>query len=510
MNLSRYRETYPWCFKIFGLVWIGVVYVNFWHIPLLSNVAFAACVQEPEPVAFDMDKTLVGPISLLFVEPAEEPIPALRYRFHPNPRELKPGSATPYFQRAMVQYLKKPAAVLSQFKQFQIDYEEGKAKTSIADELKPFQDVFVELRKFGECEDLRWDDRWRDLRGADLWEAMLPEFQEARDLSRLIEHNARRCLKEKDFIGAFDSIRLGFRLGEYLGQGDAIIQDLVAISRCQAMCYVVREAISTPGCPNLYWALATLPEPTVSMRRALDLECLGIEYSFPVLFKAESQELGREHWQTLWKDTFETLKRMAINGNPDLSGQLEQAFKKGMEADLGKVRKLVLSNGYSPERVASMCSEQLVALGALYEVRRRSSDVVKATFLPLPLREQELFKAKLTYEKYMAENSDSIFAIFQLVNAAADAVSQAETKQICHVRQLMTLEAIRMHVSEQGSPPASLNDLRPVSALPNPFDGTSFVYQVIEETAAWHIQLSGEPRPNVKWMPDQDFWVQKK
>lgn len=95
---------------------------------------------------------------------------------------------------------------------------------------------------------------------------------------------------------------VGFRLSEYLGQGDAIIQDIVAISRSQAMCYVVREAISTPGCPNLYWALATLPEPTVSIRRAIDLECLGIEYSFPVLFKAESTELGPEQWKSFTSD----------------------------------------------------------------------------------------------------------------------------------------------------------------------------------------------------------------
>ena len=505
MNLQRYQKMSHGCGTMFSLFSFGFL----GSLTYLSNFAIGVCIQEPESVQPVADTNLFGPILLLFVEPAKEPIPALRYRFHPNPRELKPGSATPYFQRAMVQYLKKPAAVLSQFKQFQVDYEEGNAKTSIADELKSFQDVFVELRKFGECEDLRWDDRWRDLRGANLWEAMLPEFQEARELSRLIEYNARRSLKDKDFMAAIAWIRLGYRFAEYLGHGDTIVQDMVAISRCQSMSYVVREAISTPGCPNLYWALATLPEPIVSTRRAIDIECLGIEYSFPVLYRAESTDMGREKWQELWKDTFATLTRMAINGNQDVSGQLEQAFQKSMEADMGKVRKSILSNGYSPELIASMCSEQLVALNALCEVRTRSSEVVKASFLPLPQREGELFKAKVEHEKYMAENPDSIFALFQLVNAAAHAVNQAETKQICHVRQLMTLEAIRMHVAEYSAPPASLNDLHLVSALPNPFDGSLFLYKVVEKKTAWQIFLSCEPRPNGVWMPEQDFWIEK-
>ena len=497
MSLTQYLTLIPARITFIGLAWIGTVFG-----------CCAAYTQDPETVPPIADADLGGPIPLLFVEPAKEPIPALRYRFHPNPRELKPGSATPFFQRAMVQYLKKPGAVLAQFKQFQLDYEEGKAKTSITAELKPFQDVFAELKKFGDCEDLHWDERWRDLRGAELWEAMFPEFQEARELSRLMEYNARRYLKDRDFNTAFVWIRLGYRFSEYLGNGDSIVQKLVAISRCQALNEVVREAIYSPGCPNLYWALATLPEPIVSVRRAIDIECLGIEYSFPVLFKAESTELGREQWQELWNNTFAILERMATE-NQNLAKQLKQAFKISMEADMSLVRKALLSNGYSPERIASMSSEQLVALNSLCEVRTRSAATAKATFLPPPYRAGELLKAKIEHEKYMAENPNSIFAIFQLVNTAAEQVSRYETRQICHVRQLMTLEAIRMHVAEHAAPPASLNDLLPAPALPNPFDGRPFLYGIVEEEKAWQIHLSCEPQPNGMWMPEQDFRIKK-
>ena len=480
-------------------------------MPYASGVrANAQEPQQTEP-ASAADLEAFAPISLRFVEPAKEPVPALRYRFYPNPRDLKPGSATPYFQRAMVHFLKKPAAVQEQIHQFLLDHEDGKAKTAIADELAPFKNVFVELKKFGECEDLHWDDRWRDLRGAEIWEAMFPEFQEARSLSRLIELKARQHLKEREFEAAFAWIRVGYRLAEYLGQGDSIIQKIVAISRCHAMNHVVREAISTPGCPNLYWALASLPESIVSIRRSIDIECLGIEYSFPVLYKAESKDLGREQWQELWSETFASLKRMDAGGNPALANQLEQAFQSSMNADLGRVRKLILNNGYSKEHVYSMCSEQLVALNALCEVRQRASQASKASFLPSPFRERELDKAKAEHEKYMAENPKTICAILQFVSTAADAVIQTETKQICFVRQLMTLEAIRMHVAEHGSPPESLNDLGPVPALPNPFDGNPFVYKSIEEEAAWHIILNCGPFPNgVRWMPEQDFRIQMK
>lgn len=494
----------------------GIVALCLACSPIPYDSGVRARAQEPQQAepASAADLEALAPISLLFVEPAKEPVPALRYRFYPNPRDLKPGSATPYFQRAMVQYLRKPADVQEHINQFHADYEDGKAKTAIADELASFENVFVELKKFGDCEDLHWDDRWRDLRGAALWEAMLPEFQEARALGRLIELKARQHLKKREFDAAFAWIRVGFRLAEYLGHGDTIVQKLVAISRCQAMNYVVREAISTPGCPNLYWALACLPEPFVSMRRSIDIECLGIEYSFPVLYNAESKDLGREQWQELWSETFETfasLKRMDANGNPDLAKQLELTFQRSMNADLGKARKSILSNGYSKEHVSSMCSEQLVALNALCEVRQRASQTAKASFLPSPYRERELEKAKAEQEKYMAENPTTICALLQFVSTAADAVNQTETKQICFVRQLMTLEAIRMHAAEHGSPPESLNDLGPVPALPNPFDGNPFVYKSIKEAAAWHIILNCGTLPNgVKWLPEQDFWIQMK
>ena len=513
MNLELREASFQSRRVIVMFTWILIVLGYCVDLPCISTFAIDAYAQDQEPVPPVADADLVGPISLHFVEPAKQPIPALRYRFHPNPRELNPGSATPYFQRAMIQYLKKPAVVLNQFKQFKLAYEEGVAKTAIADELQPFQDVFVELKKLGDCEDLRWDDRWRDLRGIDLWEAMFPEFQEARELSHLIEYNARKYLKQKDFTAAIAWIQLGYRFAEYLGNGDSIVQGFVASSRCQAMNYVVREAISTPGCPNLYWALATLPEPMVSMQRAIDIECLGIEFSFPILAKAESTDLGREQWQQLWKDTFSILKRMAIIDNQeDLSMNLEQAFQKNMEADMATVRKALLRNGYPVEQIASMCTEQLVALNALCEVRTRSSEFAKATFLPFPLRSRELTKGKLEYEKYLAQNPNSIFAIIQLQSTKTELISDVETRQVCHVRQLMTVEAIRMHVAEHASPPASLDDLHLSPALPNPFHGSPFLYSVAEEEDAWHIRLNCEPRPNGMrmWLPEQDFRIKKK
>lgn len=335
----------------------------------------------------------------------------------------------------------------------------------------------------------------------------------ARLRSRQISRDERYVRMRPEWFVS-ESIEPTVAASEYLGHGDTIVQKLVAISRCHAMNYVVREALSTPGCPNLYWALACLPEPIVSMRRSIDIECIGIEYSFPVLYNAESKDLGREQWQELWSETFETfasLKRMDANGNPDLAKQLELTFQRSMNADLGKARKSILSNGYSKEHVSSMCSEQLVALNALCEVRQRASQTAKASFLPSPFRERELEKAKAEQEKYMAENPTTICALLQFVSTAADAVNQTETKQICFVRQLMTLEAIRMHTAEHGSPPASLNDLVPVPALPNPFDGNPFVYKSIKEAAAWHIILKCEKIPNgAQWLPEQDFWIQMK
>ena len=65
------------------------------------------------------------------------------------------------------------------------------------------------------------------------------------------------------------------------------------------MLEMVTRASCTPGCPNLYWALATVPQPLLEMRSAIQMELDGMDRILPILEHAESDTLDREEWKKL-------------------------------------------------------------------------------------------------------------------------------------------------------------------------------------------------------------------
>ena len=447
----------------------------------------------------DEPMTNATEIPIIDVQPSDEPVLALRYRFYATKRDLKPGAAAPHFTRALAQYLQVSEEARAKWNTFQNDFEDGKFTGSIEAELEPFKECFEHLRVFGEREDLVSDSRWRDLRGPAIWEARLPEAQHSRELARLLKYQAIAQIRKKEFEGAFANVRTGYRLAEFIGQGESVVQKLVGIAIAGLMADVVQTAIATPQCPNLYWALATIPQPLVSVRDAIELELTGVEHVLPILGQSESSSMDQTAWQSLWKSTADDIRRLCadVGYGIDASDKLTAAVAIGLSTGLEDAKSRLKHLGRTTIELKRMPPERILALDTLYEIRRIMSKYGKAYLLPSSVRTDAMANENMELEEFQKQNSHSIAVqVLSIVIPSANRVNHVELRQINSINRLMTLEALRMHAARHdGNLPSSLRELDCVPAIPNPFDGKDYRYRVTNEEKSMVVTLDLEKIP---------------
>ena len=69
-------------------------------------------------------------------------------------------------------------------------------------------------------------------------------------------------------------VQTGFALARDVAKGPTLVHALVGAAIATLMTDRVREMIQQLDCPNLYWALSTLPRPLVDFRPGFDAETL--------------------------------------------------------------------------------------------------------------------------------------------------------------------------------------------------------------------------------------------
>ncbi len=415
----------------------------------------------------------------LKVVAAGEPSPALKYRFYPARWELKPGSALLHYSRAQILYSQMPEDRRAEWNKWLAE-ENSPTVDQLATAVISLQHVFKELHELSISEDFTWDHRIRDLRGPEVYMYLLPDVQEARAMMRLLELKIKYQLKKKDFDGAIVSISDGIRLAEFVGHGETIIQKLVGISIASIMRECILETISTPGCPNLYWALASIPQPIVDMSESLLWEVRNVHRVLPMLEEARTanwtDDEAAKHWASLVAD-LGMLEGGNLGGQPSI--QVSLAIAGATFVDVAKER--LSAAGEPADRLAKMPAMQIILLDAAVELRTIGDNVGKANLLPTsiakPLLERENEKFQNWVQKNRATSVGSVIA--GLLFPAMLQAKHAETRMLMNHNRLMTLEAIRMHAAEhEGELPKSLEELSPVPAMPDPSSGKAFEYSI--------------------------------
>jgi len=103
------------------------------------------------------------------------------------------------------------------------------------------------------------------------WDAPL-DLNPYRELAFVIRLWARLDISRDEYKGALAAIQTGFGMARHLGQAPTIVQGLVGTAVGGLMCREIEQFVQGKDSPNLYAALADLPEPLIDIEKAIESE----------------------------------------------------------------------------------------------------------------------------------------------------------------------------------------------------------------------------------------------
>ncbi|MCC9600272.1 hypothetical protein LOC67_06840 [Stieleria sp. JC731] len=447
--------------------------------------------------------------SALEVSPASEPNPALRYQLWPSRIELKPGSANLYAARAMVSLQHVEFAWSREAEQngsehpFQLDFQEGPKLETIQPYSDAVEQICTELGHLAYCEDQTRDLRIRDERGSAIYMTLLPEIQASRSLAKALRFRIRTLALQRKYDEAIEQLRIGFRLSEYVGDGETVIERLVGNAIASIMCDEIEFMIQQPDCPNLYWALASLPKDLGDPAEQAILELNLMQRHMPILEMAEDNDFSDEVWMAQATKMVVDLKEL---GRSDFS----MVYMLQLLADNStpSARQSLIDRGMNADVVNQMSKIRAVLLNANYEITEQTDALQKGFLLSEPERQSVLKVSEADFAEWRNKNPQNIASILTgLLLPAVTAVNQSGVRTQLRLRRLMAVESIRNHAAIEGQLPESLQAVADLPVPNDPYTGASFDYSVDNESLSFN--LSAETTDDTKSFSDLHVRLRK-
>jgi hypothetical protein len=248
----------------------------------------------------------------------------------------------------------------------------------------------------------------------------------------------------------------------------------------------LQELIESPGSPNLYWALAGLPQPLIDLRPAMEFELYTPLQVFPFLADAEQAERAPEEWRRLLAEVMPMLRQIEGATGGTAFGDSLLTASLVVKAYPHAKREL-LQAGYADEQVEAMPVAQVVVIQAARGHRHIADEYLKWTRVPYPQSHERLGRVidELRRNGYMnGPGSREVLPIAQLVLPATANAMAAELRLARRIAALQTIEAIRMYAAaHDGSLPPRLEDIAEAPPPVDPRTGKLFPYRIEEDRA---------------------------
>jgi hypothetical protein len=410
----------------------------------------------------------------LSVTPAPEPAPALRYLLLPDLKEMNPGNPIHGYLKCFMEQQK-----------FFFDKEAFDRREKLL--TMPLKELPIrELEDYGRIA-LTQADLAARLDHPD-WQIILrlksegisvliPDVQQLRTLASALKVRFRSEVSAGRFEEAIRTAKTLFAMARHLGEHPTYVGNLVGIAVAFVAIGPLEELLEQRGCPNLYWALSTLPRPLVSLEQGTQGERLWVVPEF------------RELSETAAMSDLQ-VARFIARIDPILAidepGKTNKHVRDWLN-DMSKVdgavdaaRRRLIDSGLSELAVKGFPADQVILLDEkrAYEVRR--DDQMK--IIGLPVWEFDAIENKLAPSKEKP--------LFDL-EPAIRKVRQAQTRLEQRIALLRVIESLRLHAARHDDKlPASLAELSPL-APEDPFTGKPFHYELTSEVA--HIRGSAPP-----------------
>ena len=349
-----------------------------------------------------------------------------------------------------------------------------------------------------------WQWQVEEIRGPDVIAFLLEEIQVSRELCRGLMLVARVDLAKGEHDQVLDTLRMNYRLGHDVGKAPFLVSDLVGIAICQMGNHQLIELIAQQDSPNLYWAIAELPDPMVSIQDSMRAEMSTGLRIFPFILNAETAEHSPEEWARLMADAVIDSQQVVSSGGlkDDEQGRLTARF--GVAAMSMVVypaaKQRLMDGGMTKAEVEAMPVGKVVSIDALREYRRIADSIEKWSYVPARVLRNHEVEINKELDVNPAEGLSRGFGhtLASLLLPAVQAARSAEQRLIWQTHGIQTVEAIRMHAAATGKLPESLEEITIVPLPRNPITDEPYKYKLEGNTATLDLPFE-DGFPSTAW-----------
>jgi hypothetical protein len=426
----------------------------------------------------------------LTLTPAAEPVPALKYELLPGPPQRTPGNGATNYYRAFMH----AQQVLDTINRDQRGMSQQDFDTWLQSPLREmpknemekwvvyFRNALAEVKTAAYRDHCRFELREQDLRGMDTIGFLLHDFQFSRSLGQALRVRGRLEVANGKLDEALETVRQGLQLGHDTTEPNLLINGLIGIAIATLMQDELVEIIDQPGSPNLYWALASLPRPLVSIQRGMRFEMDMPERMLPFLKDAETAQRTPEEWQKLLVDCMKSLPEIDGSSSKMPEWQSRLVATAGLMMLYPDCKRRLIDDGMSRDELEKMPVAQVVAIQASRAQKRIYHEVFKWSALPYS---QQGTKAEETTKRLVAEMggpgqitaADPLF-LGRLLLPAVHSAMAAEVRLQTRFAAIQTIEALRMYAAtHDGQLPKALEDVTIVPVPLNPATDKAFPYE---------------------------------
>jgi hypothetical protein len=426
------------------------------------------------------------------ISPAGESSPALKYRLYPALLDTVRGNAATRYLRAQLMI---PRASTEQVER-ENDWYDCRTGDLPLDDVKKWlaarQIVIDEIVAATRCDSCDWGTRFEDLRGLEVIYIRLPEFQEMRQLARVLKLKAQVEIAEHRVDDAVNTLRMLYRMATNVSKSHSIIVNLISTSIASVANEMAAEVIMMDHSPNLYWGLRTLPDPLLDRLAVAQVDVgLGLQL-FPFLTDADTAQRTPEQWQRLLVDAIHELRSMTHNspsGNADDAVNQISATVLIMRSYPVAKRELI-AQGMNAATIERMPVGQVVSIYVRNCYQHVAQEFEKWASLPYAEGESHLRRLvpQLQETGYIRSSPTAIASRDPLlINQAllpSFMAGEAFNRPRRIIAMLATVEAIRMHAAvNQKTLPAKLSDITAVPVPLDPATAKPFLYRVVDGQA---------------------------
>ncbi len=474
---------------------------------LLILTAVASCASKTlADVTYSEGKDGGTTVIRMTVTPAAEPASTSRYHLMARDMDLKPGNAVPYYYRSLLELRPALKAIREKFNEdteLSLWYSAGAEATPIAklplEKVRQASQFFdsiynSNLKPAFERSDCDWQLNVEELRGPEIISIHLSEFQDSREIARMLSLRTRVAIAENRYTDAVEIMRQNYRLGRDVAKVPFLVCGLIGIAIESVANRTLVELIANPDSPNMYWAIGELPAPPIDLRPAVRFEMDFGPRVFPLIHNAETTDHSTQEWNRLFTQTIRDLQSMGMfypsseTANDPVTGLVATAV--GL-AGYSHAKERLIADGMDRTRAEKMSVGQVIAIYTERIYRGFADDSEHLWQVPFSQSERmtNRLDKKVAAAKPFGSGVDREFLpLVTLLVPALQASRQAQMRLDREVASLRVIEALRMYAAEHhGRLPVRLEQIDRVPVPDNPATEKPFAYRLDGATAVLEL-----------------------